>query len=128
MCLFTQSICCLFPLFCCQSAPERFIYMLNSQKNYSGEGIPQTPPTKFILRTIAYICILFTADNHVTGHVSSAFPGAEDHRTRSSSVNKSPAESMSFITEVICKFIFTDAHMRNDYRPNRAYDYDYCCY
>ncbi len=28
---------------------------------------------------------------------------------------------MSFITEVICKFIFTDVHMRNNYRPNRAY-------
>ncbi len=64
--------------------------------------------------------ILFTADNHVTGHVSSAFPGAQDHRTRSSTVNKSPSESMSFITEVICKFIFTDVHMRNNCRPNRA--------
>ncbi len=52
--------------------------------------------------------------------VSSAFPGAQDHRTRSSTVNKSPSESMSFITEVICKFIFTDVHMRNNYRPNRA--------
>ncbi len=29
---------------------------------------------------------------------------------------------MSFITEVICKFIFTDVHMRNNYRPNRAFD------
>ncbi len=56
----------------------------------------------------------------MTGHVSSAFPGAQDHRTRSSTVNKSPSESMSFITEVICKFIFTDVHMRNNYRPNRA--------
>ncbi len=27
---------------------------------------------------------------------------------------------MSFITEVICKCIFTDVHMRNNYRPNRA--------
>ncbi len=61
----------------------------------------------------------------MTGHVSSAFPGAQDHRTRSSTVNKSPSESMSFITEVICKFIFTDVHMRNNCRPNRAYDYDY---
>ncbi len=57
----------------------------------------------------------------MTGHVSSAFPGAQDHRTRSSTVNKSPSESMSFITEVICKFIFTDVHMRNNYRPNWAY-------
>ncbi len=56
----------------------------------------------------------------MTGHVSSAFPGAQDHRTRSSTVNKSPSESMSFITEVICKFIFTDVHMRNNCRPNRA--------
>ncbi len=56
------------------------------------------------------------------GHVSSAFPGAQDHRTRSSTVNKSPSESMSFITEVICKFIFTDVLMRNNYRPNRAED------
>ncbi len=56
----------------------------------------------------------------MTGHVSSAFPGAQDHRTHSSTVNKSPSESMSFITEVICKFIFTDVHMRNNYRPNRA--------
>ncbi len=54
------------------------------------------------------------------GHVSSSFPGAQDHRTRSSTVNKSPSESMSFITEVICKFIFADVHMRNNYRPNRA--------
>ncbi len=54
------------------------------------------------------------------GHVSSTFPGAQDHRTRSSTVNKSPSESMSFITEVICKFIFTDVHMRNNYHPNRA--------
>ncbi len=46
--------------------------------------------------------------------------GAQDHRTRSSTVNKSPSESMSFITEVICKFIFTDVHMRNNYRPNRG--------
>ncbi len=44
--------------------------------------------------------------------MSSAFPGVQDHRTRSSTVNKSPSESMSFITEVICKFIFTDVHMR----------------
>ncbi len=29
---------------------------------------------------------------------------------------------MSFITEVICKYIFTDVHMRNKYRPNRAKD------
>ncbi len=57
----------------------------------------------------------------MTGHVSIAFPGAHDHRTRSSTVNKSPSESMSFITEVICKFIFTDVHMRNNYRPNRAF-------
>ncbi len=57
------------------------------------------------------------------GHVSSAFPGAQDHRTHSSTVNKSPSESMSFITEVICKFIFTDVHMRNNYRPNRALVY-----
>ncbi len=35
-------------------------------------------------------------------------------------VNKSPSESMSFVTEVICKFIFTDVHMRNNYHPNRA--------
>ncbi len=56
----------------------------------------------------------------MTGHVSSAFPGAQDHRTGSSTVNKSPSESMSFITEVICKFIFTDVHMRNNYRPNWA--------
>ncbi len=56
------------------------------------------------------------------GHVSSVFPGAQDHRTRSSTVNKSPSESMSFITEVICKFIFTDVHMRNNYRPIRAKD------
>ncbi len=27
---------------------------------------------------------------------------------------------MSFITEVMCKLIFTDVHMRNNYRPNRA--------
>ncbi len=54
------------------------------------------------------------------GHVSSAFPGEQDHRTSSSTVNKSPSESMSFITVVICKFIFTDVHMRNNYRPNRA--------
>ncbi len=40
--------------------------------------------------------------------------------TRSSTVNKSPSESMSFITEVICTFIFTDVLMRNNYRPNRA--------
>ncbi len=33
---------------------------------------------------------------------------------------KSTNESMSFITELICKFIFTDVHMRNNYRPNRA--------
>ncbi len=58
----------------------------------------------------------------MTGHVSSTFPGAQDHRTHSSTVNKSPSKSMSFITEVICKFIFTDIHMRNNYRPNRAYD------
>ncbi len=58
----------------------------------------------------------------MTGHVSSAFPGAQDHRTHSSTVNKSPSESMSFITEVICTFIFTDVHMRNNYRPNRAID------
>ncbi len=45
-------------------------------------------------------------------------PGPLDHRTHSSTVNKSPSESMSFITEVICKFIFTDIHMRNNYRPN----------
>ncbi len=32
----------------------------------------------------------------------------------------SSSESMSFITEVIWKFIFTDVHMRNNYRPNRA--------
>ncbi len=37
-------------------------------------------------------------------------------------MNKSPSESMSFITEVICKFIFTDVHMRNNYHPNRAYN------
>ncbi len=36
----------------------------------------------------------------------------EQRRTRSSSVNKSPSESMSFITEVICKFIFTDVLMK----------------
>ncbi len=30
---------------------------------------------------------------------------------------------MSFITEVICKFIFTDVHMRNNYRPNRAIEW-----
>ncbi len=35
-------------------------------------------------------------------------------------MNKSPSESMSFITEVICTFIFTDVHMRNNYRLNRA--------
>ncbi len=29
---------------------------------------------------------------------------------------------MSFITEVISKFVFTDVHMRNNYRPNRAKD------
>ncbi len=58
----------------------------------------------------------------MTGHVSSAFLGAQDHRIRSSTVNKSPSESMSFITEVICKFIFTDVHMRNNYRPNRTLD------
>ncbi len=52
--------------------------------------------------------------------MSSAFPGAQGHRTRSSTVNKSPSESMSFITEVICKFIFTEVHMTNNYRPNRA--------
>ncbi len=45
----------------------------------------------------------------MTGHVSSAFPGAQDHRTRSFTGNKSPSESMSFITVVICKFIFTDS-------------------
>ncbi len=28
---------------------------------------------------------------------------------------------MSFITEVICKCIFTDVYMRNNYRPNRAF-------
>ncbi len=27
---------------------------------------------------------------------------------------------MSFFTEVIFKFIFTDVHMINNYRPNRA--------
>ncbi len=43
-------------------------------------------------------------------------------RHRSSTVNKLPSESMSFITEVICKFIFTDVHMRNNCRPNRALD------
>ncbi len=54
------------------------------------------------------------------GHVSSTFPGAQDHRTLSSTVNKLPSECMSFITEVICKFLFTDVHMRNNYSPNRA--------
>ncbi len=29
---------------------------------------------------------------------------------------------MNFITEVICKLIFTDVHMRNKYRPNRDKD------
>ncbi len=56
----------------------------------------------------------------MTGKVSSTFPGLQDHITRSSTVNKSLSESMSFITEVICKFIFTDVHVRNNYRPNRA--------
>ncbi len=37
-----------------------------------------------------------------------------------STVNKLPSESMSFITEVICKCIFTDIHMRNIYYPNLA--------
>ncbi len=46
----------------------------------------------------------------------------QDHRTRSSTVNKSPSESMSFIIEVICKFIFTDVPLRNNYRPNKALD------
>ncbi len=63
----------------------------------------------------------------MTGHVSNAFPGVQDHRTRSSTVNKSPSESMSFITEVICKFIFTDIHMRNNYHPNRALANMYKC-
>ncbi len=63
----------------------------------------------------------------MTGHVSNAFPGVQDHRTRSSTVNKSPSESMSFITEVICKFIFTDIHMRNNYHPNWALANMYKC-
>ncbi len=46
--------------------------------------------------------------------------GAQDHRSRSSAVNKLLSESMTFTTEVICKCIFTDIHMRNNYRPNRA--------
>ncbi len=65
--------------------------------------------------------ILFTADNHVTGHVS-AFP-VLDHRTRFSTVNKSPSKSS--ITEVICN-LFTDVHMRNSYHPNQAYDNFHC--
>ncbi len=67
--------------------------------------------------------ILFTADNHATDHVSSTFPGSYDHRTCFSIVNKSQSESMSFIIEMPCKFIFTDVHMRNNYSPNRAFDY-----
>ncbi len=52
MCFFfTWSICWFFPLFCCQSAPERFIYMLNSQKKYSGGGVPPDPPTRLKFRT-----------------------------------------------------------------------------
>ncbi len=35
-------------------------------------------------------------------------------------MNKSPSESKRFITEVPCKFIFTDIHMRKNYHPNRA--------
>ncbi len=61
----------------------------------------------------------------MTGHVISAFSGSQDNRTRSSTVNKSPSESMSFISEVICKFTFTDVHMRNNYHPNRALDSEY---
>ncbi len=37
-------------------------------------------------------------------------------------LNKSPSESMSFIIEVICKCIFTDIHMINNYCSNRATD------
>ncbi len=44
----------------------------------------------------------------------------EQRRTRSSTGNKSASKSISFFTEVIFKCIFTDVHMRNNYRPNRA--------
>ncbi len=37
-------------------------------------------------------------------------------------MNKSPSESMSFITEVICKFIFTDVHMTFTFTFNNLAD------
>lgn len=43
VCFFTWSTCCLFPLFCCQSAPELFIYVFNSQNKLFWGGCPQTP-------------------------------------------------------------------------------------
>ncbi len=38
----------LFPLFCCRSAPERYIYTLNFHKT-----LPQDPPTRVRFQTMS---------------------------------------------------------------------------